>query len=220
MNQPFLQGNITITDNVNMVTDLAINPPNGIMIVNLDEFTEFQGNNVIGGVALLPPPEAIMAQVDGDAQSYEMIYSNYFYNEPYIRTFMSAIIGYLHNGGSIIFYYPSLDTNESPTIQTLLNMIYIQYGIGIGIVGVSDCKYNFAYLGFWVSLLYLENIISLKDFIKYFPKEDNIDYVTMDKLIFEIAPYGETFEEQANYIKSFIRKVKDKPNLKQGIYKC
>ena len=73
MNRPFLKGDISITDNLEMVTDFAINPPQNLTIVNLDEFTEFQDNNVLGGVALLPPPEAVMAQVDGDEQSYNII---------------------------------------------------------------------------------------------------------------------------------------------------
>lgn len=216
MNRPFLKGDISITDNLEMVTDFAINPPQNLTIVNLDEFTEFQGNNVLGGVALLPPPEAVMAQVDGDEQSYNIIYENYFYNDNYINQFMVAILAYLYNGGSIIFYYPTLSTKETPIIATLLNMIWAKYGIGVGIIGENSVRYNESYLSYWVSLLYMNDIINCYTFLQEYPMNVNIDYSTMDKLILDLKPYS---ENQSNYIMNLIKLQKEKPQLKQAIYK-
>lgn len=209
----FLSGHIDITDNIQFVTDLIMNPVHGMVIINLDEDVRLKGDNVIGGAELLAPPDAMQAEVDGDEQLYDAIYLNYF-NQPNINQYMMGIVHFLYEGGSIVMYYETLDINGSKTIAKLLNIIWMKYGIGVGIAGQAPGRFNEQYLPLWLSLLYQAGSIGVDQFLAQYPVGVAIDDSTMIRLIQEIHPYS---ADNRKYIYDLIKLRKQKPRVKQGI---
>lgn len=214
----FLKGHIDITDNLDFITDLLMNPIVNTLIINLDEDRHLKGNNVVGGAILLPPPEAVMAEIDGDEQSYDIIYNNYF-SQPLINQFMMGVINYLYNGGNLVMYFPSLDTSETKTISKLLNMIWMRYGIGIGIVGQAPGAYNEQYIPLWLNKLYEAGTIDGRTFLRMYPINTNIEEPNLERLVQEIRPYAENYQKQVEYIYRLVKVYKEKPNIRLGIYK-
>lgn len=216
----FLKGHADITDNLDFVTDLMMNPVVGTIIVNLDEDRPLKGENVVTAPALLPPVEAVMAEVDGDEQGYDIIYNNYFDQSSFIKQFMMGVITYLYNGGNIVFYFQNLDTTETKTISKLLNMIWIKYGIGIGIIGKAPGKFNEAYLPLWLNNLYAAGVIGTNQFLHQYPTNTSIDESNLEQLVMDIKPYAKNYQEQVQYIYHLIDIYKKNPKVKQAICKA
>ena len=84
-----LKGNILITTDKNIIYETLHMRPD-VKIISLDE------DNSIGldpsifvyGTILLPPVEAVIAEVDGNEEKYDMIYSNHLISDP-VKEYMS-----------------------------------------------------------------------------------------------------------------------------------
>jgi hypothetical protein len=105
MDNRVLTGRIDITDNPIIIRELLNSLADSTVIINLDEDNKLEGNIVIQGTMLLPPPEAIIAEQDGDEYSYDTILNEY-YNIPDMQMFVTGIINMLYRGNNILFYYP------------------------------------------------------------------------------------------------------------------
>jgi hypothetical protein len=119
MERPILKGRFGITDNFDFVRDLMNVQDSGNIIINLDEDTKFVGNNVITGVVLLPPPEAVMAESDGDEVAYNFILQDY-YMSPQVQLYVTGILRNLYLGLNIILYSPDVHSKESVTVPKIL----------------------------------------------------------------------------------------------------
>ena len=90
-----LKGNIYITDNINVIKNSNLSL---IKVIVMDE--DFDDNymtkDMIMGTILLPPIEAKIAEVDGDEQKYDYIYSCYLL-KPEVERYISAIIEFSFN---------------------------------------------------------------------------------------------------------------------------
>ena len=121
-----LTGNIFLTSNL----DNVYNRPTfeKIIVINMDEDTKLSKiiPDCIEGICLLPPVEAMMAEVDGDETKYNSLYLSHLYNQ---QDFMSAIIAFLYKGGQALIYLPD---SFNHTKQKLLEFIFQVYGIHIG----------------------------------------------------------------------------------------
>jgi hypothetical protein len=82
-----------------------------------------------------------MAEQDGDQFAYDAIMDDY-YNIKDIQLFVTGIINMLYRGVNVLIYYPDLDPKESITVPKLINLYWNKFGLGIGVLGVSDCYYN------------------------------------------------------------------------------
>lgn len=214
--QRVLKGDISITDNINLVRDLIFSNAPNVKIITLEEegILPLNHPNVIKGTCLLPPMEALIAEADGDERLFDTIYSDYF-NTPFMFEFMSALMASLYNGNNIVLYYYELNGNN--IIPKLRQHVFQRYGIYIGVLGTQDiCRYDLKCLPIWLSHMFLINGLSARDFLINYPPNLNIPQNIMDKIIMEIKPYGNLTEKE-KYIYTLVIKLKEHPNLRIAI---
>jgi hypothetical protein len=89
-----LIGRLDITDNIILIRELLTSLADSTVIINLDEDNKLEGDIVVQGTLLLPPPEAMIAEQDGDAVLYDSILNDY-YNIPDIQLVVSGLINML-----------------------------------------------------------------------------------------------------------------------------
>lgn len=210
-----LSGNIYITTNLNTVLE-AYNM-NTSRIIDLDE-----SNNLgldpryrIPGTILLPPPEAIVAEIDGDEQKYDYIYSLYLSSDA-VQEYMASIIAYLYRGGKLLLYFPDSDYNN--TLKKLIYFIFNIYGIHIGLVGDNgtegSCFFDADKEFFQIDLMFIyTNIIGWKEYLYLYPVNLIIPTNILNILLNQINPYGETYEEKLNVIQRIRIGLKNNKNM-------
>lgn len=218
-NERILTGTIDITDNLPFILDLSQNANPCVVIINLDEdnMQLKSSRNVLGGVELLPPPEALMAEIDGDEQTYDIIYNMHFDTE-FVTKYVTCLIGALYIGKRIILYYPSLDPSENNTVKKLLEMFWKRYGIGIGIMGRNMGMYDITCTPIWLKMLYTGMIIGPIEFLAKYPIDAVLEAPIMDRLLNDIRPVSTDIKVQHKYIMSIWKHIKEKPNLQIPFY--
>jgi hypothetical protein len=217
-NRVILTGRIDITDNIILIRELLNSLADSTVIINLDEDNKLEGNIVIQGTMLLPPPEAIIAEQDGDEYSYDTILNEY-YNIPDIQMFVTGIINMLYRGNNILFYYPDLNPTESITIPKLLNLFWNKFGLGIGIIGIRECSYNYANIPMWLNMLYSVDAISAYEYLSKYPNDAKILDSFMSKLIGDIRPIDEGSENKINTIYRLRKMLHEKPTVREVFVK-
>lgn len=216
MTNRFLLGRIDITDNLQFVYETIQSGNPNVVVINLDEDNQqlMHSQNVLGGTELLPDVNCIAAEIDGDEQLYDYLYTMHF-GDPFVVQYVTALIAALHQGKSLLMYYPTLDPSETKTAPKLIDQFWKNFGIGIGILGICNGQYNMNLLPLWCKLLYINNIISVKEFLFESPTEVLIqDPEVVEKLIFDILPYGDEINTKIQFIKSYWMHIKTNPNLK------
>lgn len=205
-----LNGSIDITDNIDFVREVMFSNSPNIRIVSLDEDNSIPLDHpiVLGGTCLLPPVDALIAEADGDEQLYDACYSEHF-NDPFIMQFIGALIIFLHNGGNIILYFPDLQTI---TATKLMQQFWIRYGIGIGIIGQSSSNYDMNCIPIWLAFMYTADAIHPFELLYFYPADAMIPDNIMNKLLVEISPLGDSFEQKINFILDLRVKLKQNPN--------
>ena len=199
-----LKGNILITTDKNIILETLRSRPD-IKIISLDEENELRLDPriVIPGTILLPPVEAKIAEVDGNEDLYNMIYSKYLVSEP-VKEYMSSILAYLYMGGKILLYFPDNDYNN--TIKKLLFFILVSYGIHIGIIGDKNPENTMCYFDAQLEptqLLYIyfyTNVMSWQEFLYYYPDNFMIPDYVMNVLFNQIKPYGDNLQQKLEVI--------------------
>jgi hypothetical protein len=212
-----LKGNILITSDKNIIFQ-TINTMPDVKIISLTEDNDLNMNPgyFISGTVLLPPIDAVIAEIDGDEQKYDMIYYNHL-SYPIVQEYMSTIIAFLYKGGKLLLYFPNEEYNN--TMIKLLNFIMAIYGIHIGILG--DLNYDNASCYFdanleWYQLdliYYYTGIIDWREYLYYYPIDVPINNQMVNLLMNQIKPYGDTYEQKLNVIKRLRVGIKEKPNL-------
>lgn len=216
MDQCILKGDIEITDNIDFVREIMYSNIPNTKIISLDEngTLPLDHPNVLGGVCLLPPMDALIAEADGDEQSFDIIYFNHF-SEPFVEQFVVALITFLFKGGHLILYYPELNS----VIGTkLLQMFWNKYGINIGRVGFSNCSYDKSCTPIWLGYMYSIDILSSYELLYLYPNDALIPQQIMDKLLLDISPYRKDFQDKVDYILALRSKLKEQPYLKIPIH--
>lgn len=209
-----LKGDISFTDNINLVRDIIFSNTPNVKVITLEEegILPLNHPNVVKGTCMLPPVEALIAEADGDEKMFDTIYSDYL-STPFMIEFVSALMLSLYSGNSLILYYYELDGNN--IVPKIRQHIFQRYGIYIGILGSNDiCKYDNRCLPIWLSSIYMINGISVRDFLLYYPINVTISQNIMNKILMEMRPYGNSLEEKEKYIYSLVAKFKQHPNLK------
>lgn len=217
MTNRFLLGRVDITDNLQFVYETIQSGNPNVVVINLDEDNQqlMHSQNVLGGTELLPPPEALMAEIDGDEQMYDYIYSMHF-GDPFIAQYVTALIAALKVGKSLLMYYPTLDPSETKTVPKLIDQFWKNFGIGIGLLGHNDGVYDYNKLPLWLRLLYLGRMIGYKEFLFDYPQGNAIDGPVMELLLQDIRPFTTTFQlqEQINFVLSYWKHLQMNPNTK------
>ena len=204
------RGEAIITDDINLVQQSQSIP--GTKIINLDSDTRFSNPDVIGGGLLLPPPDAMMAMVDGDEQRFDIIY-NAHYETPELSEYMVIIFGFLFNTGNLIFYHPDLHATDNTMITKFLNIMYDKFGLGIGIPGQVVCQYDARHIVQWLNMLYSILLITPPYFLREYPVGIQIDPQIMGMLLQDMKLLDITQEDKEKHIYDLVKKYKEKPNL-------
>lgn len=209
-----LRGNIYITDDLNFIATI----PDNIIVISMTETEDNIAlpcrNCIIMGPYLLPPTESYIAEVDGDENLYEMHYANHLTNNM-SKQFISAIIGALYKEKSILIYTTKLNCLS---IEKFRKLMYIIYGIGVGVVGKEVCQFDPKCLPIWLDMIYIFNIIGPDEYLINYP-DNSIDPNIMNKLISDYRQYGNNFNECANSILRHQIRIKEKPTTKNAIYR-
>lgn len=219
MTERILTGVMDITDNLPLVLDMVQSQIPEVVVINLDEdnLQLKSSQNVLGGVELLPPPEALMAEIDGDEQSYDIIY-NMHYEDPFVVQYVTALIGALYRGKRILMYYPTLDPSETKTVQKLINIFWQRYGIGIGVLGRNQGCYDLKCVPMWLKMIYTSRIIGPMEFLAKYPIDAVIEAPVMSLLVDDIRPIDPNPENQHKFVLSLWKHIKEKPNIQIPFY--
>lgn len=213
-----LKGRIDITDNIILIRDILNSLADSTIIINLDEDNKLVGDIVIQGTMLLPPPEAIIAEQDGDEFTYDSVMNDY-YNIPDLQLFVTGIINSLYQGINILLYYPDLNPAESITVPKLLDLFWNKFGIGIGIIGVREGFYNYKNTPMWLNMLYNVDAINGYQFLTLYPTNAIILDGFMSKLINEIRPIDEGSKGKINTIYRLRERLHEKPTTREVFVK-
>lgn len=210
-----LKGMIFITNDINVV----YNFPVGVMskIVSLDEDrTLGENDNVIGGLSLLPPIEAKIAEADGNEKMYDVIYQNHLL-EPAQQGFIAALIAFLYKGGNLLLFLP--ESGYTNTLDKFIQHLFIIYGIHPGLIGdqnpnKANCFYDTKCIPIWLNLIYTAGVISAEEFLFMYPEDAKIsNEAVMFLLIEQINPYGKTINDKIQYICRYHKLVHKNPKV-------
>lgn len=214
MNNPnVLKGTIDVTDNLGLVQSI---PDTSVRIISLDEENRISPNNpnVIIGTCLLPPMEALIAEVDGDEDLYDIHYINHL-NSPYVQEFIGALISALYKGMSLLLYAPMM--NENISIRKLRQHLWSLYGIMIGVAGLEPCSYDPRCVPIWLTMMYSANVIYPEEFLLYYPEDASINRVLIDKLMVDMRPVGNCYDDRFKVIKKYQHSIKKNPKTQMAI---
>lgn len=138
-----------------------------LKILSLDESTqEFDPSqpNIIQSTCLLPPPEALIAEIDGKKQEFVEMY-NLYLSSDVVLDFISIIISSIYIGYHLMIYAPG--SSDSIWASVLIDYIMMNYGIMIGTPTIP-WQYNNNFNNIISELLYALNILNASEFIYYY----------------------------------------------------
>jgi hypothetical protein len=210
-----LKGSIMLATNINQINQVLTRMPD-TKIISMSEERDIDPRYVLSGTILLPPIEAIIAEVDGNEQKYDMIYSRYLFSSN-VKEYMASILAYLYKGGKLILYFPVKEYNNS--INKLLGALLTMYGIHVGIIGDPNkdnatCYFDSNLEAFQLDLIYYyTGIIDWREYLYYYPINFPISDQMMNILFNNIRPYGDNFEQRLNVINRLRVGIKANPYL-------
>lgn len=203
-----------------------INTRNTILCMDEQESELYKiyGDECIPATVLLPPPDAVYCQIDGNMDGFINGYNNWLYSDT-VQEYIGYLMLLLHSGVNIFLYIPDFD-NESIWCNILLNFFAFEYGLIIGTDinspfinnDIPDIKFKRA------SIMYLCDCISMEDFIQYiFPApiifRDNMipSIIKLGKdLIHKYPNIGDTPQSIYDNIKSKLMNPNSRCILKFG----
>lgn len=209
-----LRGNIFITDNLQFLMTI----PDDVIVISMAEVEDNIvlpcKNYITTGSCLLPPTESYIAESDGDEDLYELYYINHM-NSGAAAQFINAIIAALYRAKSLLLYTPRLNCTA---IVKFRKLMYILYGIGIGVDGGEPCQFDSRCIPIWLNAVYLANVIGPDEYLINYPT-NKFDINAMNKLIEEYKPFGNNYETCMKEILRHQLRLKEKPATKLAIHK-
>lgn len=209
-----LKGTIYVTDDLNFVRNV---PDKSVKIISLDEDGALSPNdpNVVVGTCLLPPIEALIAEADGDEDLYDAHYLAHL-NSPFVQEFIGALISALYRNTSLLLYAPMMKENIS--IRKLRQHLFSLYGIMIGVVGQQPCQYDPRCIPIWLTMIYSANVIYPEEFLLNYPEDAAFNNVIVDKLLIDLRPIGDSYNDRLKTIKEFQLRLKEKPKTQMAVF--
>lgn len=210
-----LLGDIYITTDKNIVFE-TMNMRPDVKLISLDEDNELRidPKYFISGTILLPPVEAIIAEVDGNEQKYDYIYSSHLSSEP-VKEYIACLIAFMYKGGSVLLYYP--DSDYKNTLTKLLFFIMTIYGIHIGLIGDPNngvCYLDGRYEGFCLDIMYYyTRIIDWREYLYQYPSSLPINDSIMNIILEQMKPYGDTYKEKLDTVLRIRERIKKNPKI-------
>ena len=218
MNTNFFKGNFLIMCNIKDIKYILMNtnPQSMLWVINLDEeYTDPILNSplVVPGTVLLPPIEAMWAEVDMDFEKFEALYHAHLMNQE-CKEFIYVLLGFLYRGGTLILHYPDPDTYS---IKYLYKFFEIEYGIHISTNVEDPFRYNPTYIPMFDNNLYFFGIISAYEYLYEMPLEVQIPDDLYLKIDYDLHVPKETMNGKRNLIDIIKVKIKSNPKTKFAI---
>lgn len=136
---------------------------------------------------LLPPPDALVAECDGDAELFTAIYEQYLISDLVVE-FVSIVLAVLFRGGTVIMYMENLP-EDSIWFNMLLQHLFIHYGLKIGTSIDNPFYLDPRYISSNAELVYMINGMSGPDFLRIHADEVPLNPYIVNKLLAEFTPF-------------------------------
>lgn len=208
----FIKGSLYIANDINIVNNAMVLPNNKTL--DLDEFGKIldQNNpNVVRSTCLLPPPNAIIAEIDGDHEQFVSTYRSYLCMDV-ISDFISVIIQAMHLGTNFIMFIPEM-SEDSVWVNELILYFMTQYGIKIGTSPTDVFAYDERATSQNALLLYMYGYIDPYEFLFYYTEP--IYPAILEKLINDVKPAVIDNNYQAHF-ESLKNTLKARPNAREA----
>lgn len=199
-----------------------MNHPSNIWLITEDEFDHFTytGGKVIyiveepksmfvnhpatttAGI-LLPPINAVNAELDGFLEQSYAMYSQYL-DQTEAAIYVNIILAAALLGSPVGIMFGK-DESELQFPKMFINYLYQRYGLVIGIMNKIQPYILESYMPLVLAVLLNSDMIDYPTFMMMHPAELPICPVAMNKLIREQNPAlakGETYEEYFNRMKN------------------
>lgn len=215
----FLKGTIEITDNLRYIKECIYPQPQDLRVVVLSEDNDLSPNhpNVIKASNLLPPVEAQIAEVDGLADKYFAIYGSHLGEDIFNVEFISALLTFIHRGGSLIFYCKDLKLFFVKAFSQIIAEIYGMLLPVSGTIVTGMPMYDYSHLPQWLLGMYQFNTIDAVEFCVNFPPEMQIPTAVEDRLLHEFGIYADTYESAVLQFRDFHEKMHKNPLLQNAL---
>lgn len=218
-----------------------MNYPNNIWVINEEDIRDFGYNGgkviyiadepnpeisnnpfIVTAGVLLPPFEAIQAELDDNIEQAIGIYEMYLSNSEanmYIISLVAAALKQIPIG--ILF---GRDEKNMQFPNIFINFLYKYYGIVLGIKNMMNPYIEYSYMPIILAKLYSFNLIDYPTFFLMHPIDLPIQDYIISKLVFEVQPlvdekthecFKKYFEEVVKYTRSQNRFIED---TMKGVY--
>lgn len=161
---------------------------------------------------LLPPPEALYKQIDGDTKSSLAIYQEYLTSQQ-VSEYLDTMVYAVFRGINALLYLEDTGdpfnfgfTTETYWINLLMGEFVKQYGLIVGLInhkGIITSAFVEEH-GSDIAIhhmLYIRNYISPIDYIYHVPNAAFYNnFIIMNKLKYDFKPYIDIGENILDYI--------------------
>lgn len=180
-------GSIIFTTDLNFVISMI--QANNVCVLDMNDMDSPLDPchpQITPATCLLPPPDALVAECDGDAQLFTAIYEQYLLSDLVVE-FVSIVLAVLFRGGSVIIYMNNLP-EDSIWFNMLLQHLYNHYGLKIGTSMDNPFYLDPRYISVDVEMVYMINGISAIDFLKLHANEVPLQPYIINKLLADFNP--------------------------------
>ena len=207
MNSNIFNGFINISGDPMYCYTLSRDLPN-TKVISLDEdnsYRELAPNlnpNVLLATIMLPPAEVLWAETDGDEYKFSELYLAHL-SSLEITDFIMTLIAFVNRGGNIVIFLPEFEPNIqtcSRSVQFLYNFFWQAYGIHLGTSELDQFSFDVSCMPMYAIMLYERGLIDPYNFLIYYPPLATISTDMYMKLIIDINPYGDTFDDKVKTI--------------------
>jgi len=143
------KGSIYLVNDINFALECSYRQ--GCKVIYIGELNMNLPKSFVSFGALLPPYDALNAEIDGDKQAYAYIYENYLSSNQVVYEIFASIIVALYSGVNMLIYVEEGD--ELSHLNFLLEYMQVKFGITVG-TDVTPFMYNPMYDSFISMILY------------------------------------------------------------------
>lgn len=205
------KGSIYLVNDINLALECQYKQ--GCKVIYIGELNMNLPKSFVSFGALLPPFDALNAEIDGDMASYAYIYENYLNSSQVSYEIFASIIVALYSGANLLIYIEEGDNLSH--LNFLLEYLQVKFGITVG-TDVSPYMYNSMYDSFISMILYtyLDGFITPEQLLFNLPMEHLMVYEMnpffndpVRKLMIQIFGREFTYDEVINKIAEYQRKI-------------
>lgn len=189
-----ISGTINITNDPELI--LALSSTHTIICVS-GETSHYRdlihASNAMVASILLPPYEALVADIDGDMETFKNIYFSHLSNGEAFE-YLLLIIRAIFDGKHILLFTTKTES-EMSYVPAILEYMYFNFGIMIGTETNSFALDHYKY-HIILELLFMHDLLDLNTFIYLYPADIPIqNQYVVSKAMNILPPHQGTMEE-------------------------